>query len=116
VLRVERHVVQAVVAGIKKPAYSSVSAPALAFVAVPATPGDVFPWIVTDDPVVKKNMEKLYELNLANVRRQMATFDNEVAESQVIELVGASHNIFVSNESDVLRGILEFAAARPRAE
>jgi hypothetical protein len=35
----------------------------------------------------------------------------------VIELVGASHNIFVSNESDVLREILEFAAARrPGAE
>jgi non-heme chloroperoxidase len=110
--RVEPRIVQAIVAGIKRPAYASVSAPALAIFAIPPSPGALFPWIVTEDPIVQKNMTSLYELNLANIRRQMATFDNEVVQSQAIELA-AGHNVYVTNEADVLKAIFEFAAAHP---
>ena len=93
--------------------YPRVVVPALAFFAIPASAGDMFPWVVTEDSTVRKNMARLYELNLANIRRQEAMFDTEVAASTAVELLGAKHNIFVSNESDVLKGISGFSDAHP---
>jgi non-heme chloroperoxidase len=114
--RVEPRVVQAAAKGIKRPAYTSVAAPTLAFFAIPASPEQLFPWVETQDPLVKKNMTRLYELNLENIRRQISVYKSEVAVSRAVELHGASHNIVVSNETDVLSGILEFVAGLPKSE
>jgi non-heme chloroperoxidase len=109
VARVEPRVLQAIVAGMRKPEYEKIVVPALAFFAVPASAAEFLPWVKTDDPAIRANMDRIHELNVANIRRQLAAFDAGVANSAAIELLGAKHQVFVSNESDVLDAIHVFA-------
>lgn len=50
--------------------------PALAIYAVPKSPTDLMrPWYMADDPIVRKNVETLYELARERFRRHAQWFE-----------------------------------------
>jgi len=110
--RVEPRIPQAIASSTKKPAYSRVTVPALALFAIPASANEMFSWVNTEDPALRKTAERLYEMNVVNIRRQAAMFDSEVVDSKTVELIGAKHGLFLSNEPEVLEEIRKFSAAK----
>ena len=99
----------AVRAGVEKPDYRRITVPALALYAAPRTwkemmPGD--PGFT--DPEKLAAAEKVVA-QMALMRKHMADeFRSGVAKSRAIEIPGASHYIFQTNEADVLREMLSF--------
>lgn len=60
------------------------------------------------DPKKQKAAQKVVE-SMAQMRKHMAqSFRTEVAKSRVVEIPGASHYLFQTNEADVLREIRTF--------
>ena len=87
--------------------------PALAIYGVPKSPTDLMrPWYPADDPVVRKNVEALYELARARFRRHAQWFAAFAEGGRVLEMAGA-HHLFISNRREVLREIDAFASTLP---
>jgi len=105
----------AVRAGVEKPDYARISAPALALYAAPRTWKEMMPESpeFTDAEKVAA-AEKVVE-HLASMRKYMAdTFRSGVANSRVMEIPGASHYVFQTNEADVLREMRAFLGSLER--
>jgi pimeloyl-ACP methyl ester carboxylesterase len=87
--------------------------PALAIYAVPKAPPDLMrPWYNADDPVVRKNVETLYELARERFRRHAQWFEAHAERGRVSELPGA-HHLFITNAREVLREIDAFVSLLP---
>jgi pimeloyl-ACP methyl ester carboxylesterase len=96
---------QSIIAGVKKPDYANIRAPALALYATPRSIQDILPpGVRTDDPVA---MDR-YRLITAWMESNQRSFKSAVANGRVVELKGADHYMFLSNEADVLREMRAF--------
>jgi pimeloyl-ACP methyl ester carboxylesterase len=95
--------------GVQKPDYARILSPALAIYATPRSAHDLAPvWVKNETPAMLEALNEEYTLFLAASRERIAAFQNGVAHSRVVELPGANHYLFLSNEADVLRELREF--------
>jgi pimeloyl-ACP methyl ester carboxylesterase len=103
---------EAIKSGVRKPDYARIQAPALAIYAIPQSARDLTPaWVVGENPAMLAALNEEYPLLLAARKEQMTQFQDGVAHSRVVELAGANHYVFLSNEADVLRELREFLGA-----
>jgi pimeloyl-ACP methyl ester carboxylesterase len=103
---------QAIKNGVQKPDYAHIQAPALAIYATPRSAHDLAPpWVKNETPSMLKALNEEYALFLAASKERIAAFQNGVAHSRVVELPGANHYLFLSNQADVLRELQVFLSA-----
>ena len=111
-LRAPPWVDQAIKTGVQKPDYAHIKAPALAIYAVPRSAQDLAPaWVKSITPAMLDALEEEYALFQVTSKERIAAFRDGVTHSRVVELPGANHFLFISNEADVLRELQAFLAA-----
>jgi pimeloyl-ACP methyl ester carboxylesterase len=105
---------QAIARSIEAPAYSRVRTRALAIYAVPlpATPEGFFTYYPLLDAPRRDRLRSFLERSAPAVAIERERFRRGVRDSQIVELRGAHHYIFVSHEQDVLREIRRFLSKR----
>jgi hypothetical protein len=102
---------------VSKPDYRAFKVPALAINAVPRDVRDVMrPWFDAADPVLERNAQRFYEVTVAIREAQKREFLDGVAGSRAVDLLGAKHFVFASNEPEVLAEIDAFVAGLARDE
>jgi pimeloyl-ACP methyl ester carboxylesterase len=94
----------AILSGLTKPDYGGIGVPALAIYAVPRSEEDVPGFGTASQSVVRD----LFQVMKDEERTNSAVFRSAVREARVIEIPGAKHLLFLSNEEDVLRAIRAF--------
>jgi non-heme chloroperoxidase len=102
----------AIMAGVKKPDYGSIRAPALAFYAVPRSVRDVPGY--QEDPTLSAAFADAFAWMVKQEAASRAAFQSGLSNARAVELQGANHYVFLSNEVDVLREIRLFVGALPR--
>jgi non-heme chloroperoxidase len=99
----------AIGAGVEKPDYASIRIPALALYAAPGTWKEMMPGVPEFTDPEKRAAAERVVAHMARTRKYMEdTFRSGVANSRVIEIPGASHYVFRTNEADVLREMRAF--------
>jgi non-heme chloroperoxidase len=98
-------VADAIEAGTQK--YTSLSVPVLAIFAEPHDLGS----LEGSDPQARAIFEAR---DLLNTEAQAAAFEKAIPSARVVRLAHASHNVFISNETDVLREMTAFIGTLPR--
>ncbi len=100
--RVPPRVFEATLAGMKK--FGDIRAPALAFIAIPQ---DLGPWWnTTEDPEVRRILALAQE----SKERVATAFEEGVPTAHVVRMPNVSHDVFLTNEGDVLREMNAFVA------
>jgi non-heme chloroperoxidase len=94
----------AILSGLTKPDYAGIRVPALAIYAVPRSEEDVPGFGTASESV----MRDLFQVMKEEERTNSAAFRSAVRKARVIEIPGAKHYLFLSNEEDVLRAIRAF--------
>lgn len=96
-------------AGVEKPDYGSIRAPALALYAAPRTWKEQMPGAPEfSDPAKRAAAERVVGHYTRTRLHMKDMFRSGVRNSVVVDIPGASHYIFRSNQEDVLREILRF--------
>ncbi len=104
----------AIMIGLQSPRYSDIPVPALGLFAMPSSPESLMEaWYDADDPRIQTTVQELYELELRSREEQIARFDNEMQDSQVLTLLDANHWIFASHEDESLEAIRRFVDSLP---
>jgi non-heme chloroperoxidase len=93
----------AILAGVHK--YIDISAPILAIFAIPHDPG---PWV--NNNADAKTREAIAAFDVA-AEKQAKAFEDGLPSARVMRLPHAAHEIFLSNEADVLREMRAFLAS-----
>lgn len=105
----------AIMMGLRAPEYSRISIPALGIYAVPGSPAAMMEsWYDENDPVIQETVLQLFELDSQHKAAQMARFDSEIPDSEVLAIEDGNHWIFLSHEREVLEAIDEFVAKAKR--
>ncbi len=65
-------------------------------------------WYDQDDPDLQKRLAELFRMESQGKAAQMARFDTEIPDSEVVALKDADHWIFVSHEQEVLDAVERF--------
>jgi non-heme chloroperoxidase len=95
---------------MNSPDYSRIQVPVLAFFRLPKALEDQLRLYPPKNAEERTAIEQVYAADMDYVKRSIAKVRSGVPDARVIELVGASHYIFLSNEPDVLREIRAFLA------
>ena len=100
--------------GALKPTYEKIEVPALSLVAVPKDSAAWFEtWQTTKyderDVPTRAMVDRMFVLSRESGYAQRQAFAT-APQSKILEFVGARHDIYRSNESDVLRAIAAFAS------
>ncbi|MEP7326089.1 MAG: alpha/beta hydrolase [Gemmatimonadota bacterium] len=98
----------AILAGLAHPRYSRIRAPALAFYAVPDSAPQLFPWWGTMDSAQRTLGRQFFAAFATWAGEERARFRREMANGRVVELRGAQHYLFMSNETEVVREMNAF--------
>jgi len=98
----------AITAGMRKPDYSGIRVPVLAFFTLPAPLEKQIERYPPQNAEERAAMEKVFAADLAWAKRSMGRLTSGVPSARVVELPGADHYLFFSNESDLLREIRQF--------
>jgi len=100
---------EAVRAGVEKPEYHRISVSALAVYAAPRNWKELMPGSAEfTDPEKAAAAEKV-AAQMARIRKHMADeFRAGVANGRVVEIAGASHYLFQTNEAEVLQEMPAF--------
>ena len=102
--RTPASVYEAILTGVRKPDYSRMQLPALAIYAVPRSIEDTPGFGRAPEAVVRE----LFELQRDEVRVNGAEFRSGIRPARVIEIQGATHFLFLSNQADTLREVRAF--------
>jgi pimeloyl-ACP methyl ester carboxylesterase len=94
--------------GMRKPDYSRLRAPVLAFFAFPAPITAQLQRYQPKDAEERDAVEKVYATEVAFAERAISILRDGVPTARVVRLTGAKHHLFLSNEADVLREIRAF--------
>ncbi len=98
-----------VMMGLQAPQYERINVPALGIYALPGSPEFLMePWYDRNDPEVRETVAELYQLERQSKLAQIARFETEIPESQVLLLENAYHWIFLAHEQEVLAAIDTF--------
>ena len=101
---------QAIMAGDHKHDYSQIRAPVLAFVGYPELPQDQIRKNNVSDPAERIVIEAVFGTYVGMTKNRIKRINSAAGGAHVIELWGASHFVFLSNETDVLRELRTFLA------
>jgi non-heme chloroperoxidase len=99
---------QAIMADSYKHDYSQIQVPVLAFVGYPGLPQDGIRAHHVTDPGERMIVEAVYGTYVGMTKNRIRRINVAKAGARVIELWGASHFVFLSNEEEVLRGMRDF--------
>jgi len=102
----------AVLAGCGHPDYAALRTPALAIFAVIDSVPDVFPAAATFDSATGAVAQRFTSALEALGSTERARFRREVPAGQVLELHGANHYVFYSNEPEVAAAMRGFLGVR----
>jgi pimeloyl-ACP methyl ester carboxylesterase len=110
----DARVLEAIEDSVVKPDYGAFRVPALALYAVPRSADDLMrPWYDRSDPAVRANVQRVYELTTGMFDFMKRNFEQHVPNGRAVDLLGAKHFIFGSNETEVLAEIERFVAELP---
>jgi pimeloyl-ACP methyl ester carboxylesterase len=96
--------------GNNKHDYSQIRAPVLAIVCYPPIPQDQIREYQLSDPVVRETIEAVFGTQVGMIRNRIRRIESAAGGARVVELWGASHFVFLSNQSDVLKETQQFLA------
>jgi hypothetical protein len=86
--------------------YADIPLPALVIFAIPHAQAK---WVdESTDPKVRQAAKAFSAAELALTTRQAKAFEDGVPTSHVVQLRGADHHVYLSNEADVLREMKSF--------
>lgn len=102
----------AILSGLEHPQYSKVTAPALAFYAVPDSAPAMFSYYATLDSTGRAQAQAFFAAFSPWIDQERGRFRREVVNGRVVELHGAHHYIFMSNEAEVTREMKAFLETR----
>ena len=107
-------VLEAIEDSVLKPDYAAFRVPALALYALPRSADDLMrPWYDRADPVLRANVQRQYELTVGAFGAMRRAYEEGVPNFRAVDLIGAKHFIFGSNEAEVLAEIERFIAELP---
>lgn len=96
-------------AGVQKPDYGRIRVPALALYPTARSWKELMPGTPDIADPEKQVAAEQVVAAMARIRKHMAeSFRTGVANSRVVEIPGAGHNVFQTNEADVLREMRQF--------
>jgi non-heme chloroperoxidase len=98
----------AIFAGMRKPDYSRIRVPVLAFFVLPKPVEYQMELYQPANAEERAAIEQVYAADVAYAERSINTLRSGVPDARVVELVGANHYVFLSNEREVLREIRFF--------
>jgi len=98
----------AITAGMRKPDYSGIRVSVLAFFTLPARLEQQVKRYQPRTAEERAAMKQVFAADVEWARRSIDRLRSDVPAARVVELTGANHYIFLSNESDVLLGIRQF--------
>jgi hypothetical protein len=98
----------AITEGMRKPDYSGVRAPVLAFYTLPESLETQMKRYPPKTAEERDAMKQVYAADVAWARRSIDRMRSGVPAARIVELPGAKHFIFFSNEAEVLRELREF--------
>jgi non-heme chloroperoxidase len=102
-------------AGARKRDYSRIRVPVLAFVTFPASAGNLMGGSYTaKNEQERAAMDESFKAVAGYIKQDEKKLQTEVPGARVIEMPGADHHLFLSNESDVLRELRKFLEDLPR--
>jgi pimeloyl-ACP methyl ester carboxylesterase len=110
----EPRVLEAIEDSAVKPDYAAFKVPALALYAVPRSPDDLMrPWYDRSDSALRANVQHQYEFTVATFGDMRRKFEEGVPNARAVNILGAKHFIFGSNEAEVLAEIERFISELP---
>jgi non-heme chloroperoxidase len=104
----------AIFAGMLKPDYSRIRVPVLAFYALPAPLKDQLQLYKPQNATEREAIEQVYAADVSFSKRSSHSLQGSVPGARIVELAGAKHHVFLSNEADVMRELRAFLAGLPR--
>jgi pimeloyl-ACP methyl ester carboxylesterase len=104
------NVPEEIMAGTGKHDYSEIRVPVLAFVGYPELPQDQIRENHVTDAAERTIVEAVYGTYVGMTKNRIKRINRAAGGAHVVELWGADHFVFLSNESDVLREMRVFLA------
>ncbi len=98
----------AITAGMRKPDYSGIRVPVLAFFTLPASLEKQMERYQPRTAEERAAMKQVFASDLEWARRAIDRMRSDVPAARVVEMPGADHYIFLSNEAEVLLEIRQF--------
>jgi non-heme chloroperoxidase len=111
--QISRHAVSAIAEGTKKRDYSKIRAPVLSFYATFRAADDPLRKAMPTDPELRAAVEAFEAITMVYIKRYEKSLLTAVPSARIVELPGANHYVFLSNEADVLREITSFISHLP---
>jgi non-heme chloroperoxidase len=108
-----RRALKAIGEGTKKRDYSNIRAPVLSLFATFRPAGDPLRHDMPKDPQERAVVEAFEAATMVYIKKYENSLLTAVPNARIVELPGANHYIFLSNEADVLREITAFVAHMP---
>jgi pimeloyl-ACP methyl ester carboxylesterase len=100
----------AIHAGARKPDFSRVRVPVLALVTLPMPLEGQLKRYTPQNAEERASIEHAYAVDLDFAKKTIADVRSGVPDARIVELAGAHHYVFLSNEADVLREVRAFLA------
>ena len=88
--------------------YSQIRVPVLAFVGYPPLPEDQILSNHITDPAERTIVYAVFGSNIGMIRKRIKRIESAAGGARVVDLWGANHFVFLSNETDVLSEIRAF--------
>jgi non-heme chloroperoxidase len=101
---------QAIMAGDYKHDYSQIRVPVLAFVGFPELPQEQIRKNNISDPGERIIVEAVFGTYVGMTKNRIARIEKAAGGAHVIEMWGANHFVFLSNEAEVIREMHTFGA------
>jgi non-heme chloroperoxidase len=108
--KIPGNIFEAMMAGREKHDYSEIRVPVLALVGYPKTPEDQMRENHVTDTSQRTIVEAVYGTYVGMTRNRIKRIDRAMSGARVVDLWGADHFVFLSNEADVLRELRAFLA------
>ncbi len=101
----------AITAGMRKPDYSGIRVPVLAFYTLPAPLESQMKRHQPRTEEERSAMKQVYDADVAWARRSIDRMKSGVPAARVVEMPAADHCIFLSNEAEVVMEIRQFVTS-----
>jgi pimeloyl-ACP methyl ester carboxylesterase len=108
------YVANAIMEGDHKHDYSQIRVPVLAFVGYPKLPQDQMRENHITDPEERIIVEAVFGTYVGMAKNRIKRINDAAEGARVVELWGASHFVFLSNEADVLGEMRKFSGELKR--
>lgn len=108
-----RRALKAIGEGTKKRDYSKIRVPVLSLFAVFRPADDPLRQDMPKDPQERATVEAFEAATMVYIKRYEMSLLTAVPSARIVELPGANHYLFLSNEADVLREIASFMRGLP---